>query len=198
MRRTPVTIAACALAALAAAGVAHEGAAPVLAEFRGAGRRLELRGEAGGVSVYDDYGHHPTEIAATLGAARELAPSGRLLVLFQPHLYSRTLHLARELAGALANADVACVTEVYAAREEPLDGVGGKLVVERLAETRPGMPLAWAPKLDDAAAFIAGRARPGDLVLTIGAGDVDAACPLILDHLRSAGSPIGRGREGQG
>ena len=121
-----------------------------------------------------------------------------MLVFFQPHLSSRTFHLAPELAAALAAADLACVTEVYAAREEPLDGVSGKLVVERLAERRPGMPLAWAPKLDDAAALVAARARPGDLVLTIGAGDVDAACPLILDRLRRGGLPRGGERGGRG
>jgi UDP-N-acetylmuramate--alanine ligase len=178
--------AALALAALEAAGVARADALPILRHFRGAGRRLEPRGEAGGVRVIDDYGHHPSEVAATIAASRSLLDGGgRLLVLFQPHLYSRTIHLARELAEALAGADVACVTEIYAAREEPVDGVSGKLVVERLVELRPGMPVGWAPALDDAAALVAERARPGDLVLTVGAGDVDRAVPLILDRLRS-------------
>ena len=132
--------AACALVALEAAGIDPEAAAAVLADFRGAGRRFEERGRAGEVQVFDDYGHHPTEIAATLAAARGLVgPGGRLVVLYQPHLYSRTLHLAFELAGALAAADAVCVTDVYAAREEPLPGVSGKLVVDRLAEIRPGM-----------------------------------------------------------
>jgi UDP-N-acetylmuramate--alanine ligase len=89
------------------------------------------------------------------------------------------------LAEALAGADVACVTEIYAAREEPVDGISGKLVADRLVEIRPGMPVGWAPALDDAAALLAERARPGDLVLTVGAGDVDRAVPLILDRLRS-------------
>lgn len=179
--------AALALAALDAAGVARADAVRVLREFRGAGRRLEPRGEAGGVRVIDDYGHHPNEVAATIAAARSLIDDhgGRVLVLFQPHLYSRTIHLARELAEALAQADVACVTEVYAAREEPLEGVSGKLVVDRLAEIRPGMPVGWAPALEDAAALVAERAHRGDLVLTVGAGDVDRAVPLILDRLRS-------------
>jgi UDP-N-acetylmuramate--alanine ligase len=178
--------AALALAALEAAGVAHADAVPVLREFRGAGRRLEPRGEAGGVSVIDDYGHHPSEVSATIAAARSLLDGGgRILVLFQPHLYSRTIHLARELAEALAGADVACVTEIYAAREEPVNGVSGKLIVDRLVEIRPGMLVGWAPALDAAAALVAERARPGDLVLTVGAGDVDRAVPLILDRLRS-------------
>jgi UDP-N-acetylmuramate--alanine ligase len=137
------------------------------------------------VSVVDDYGHHPSEVAATIAAARSFVDDGRLLVLFQPHLYSRTTHLARELAEALAAADVVCVTEIYAAREEPVDGVSGKVIVDRLVELRPGMRVGWAPALDDAAALLAEQARPGDLVLTVGAGDVDRAVPLILDRFRS-------------
>jgi UDP-N-acetylmuramate--alanine ligase len=175
--------AACALAALELTGVGREEALAVLPEFRGTGRRLEDRGEAGGVRLLDDYGHHPAEVAATLAAARVLAGDGRLLVLFQPHLYSRTLHLAHELAAVLAAADAACVTEIYPAREEPLDGVSGKLVVDRLTEARPGMPVGWAPSVDQAAALVAGWARPGDLLLTIGAGDVDRAVPLIVERL---------------
>ena len=175
--------AACAVAALAAAGVALEDAARVLAGFRGAGRRFEARGEAGGVRVFDDYGHHPTEVAATLAAARTVADGGRILVLFQPHLFSRTRHLARELAVALAAADAACLTDIYPAREVPVPGVSGKLVADRLAELRPGMPVGWAPRLEDAAALVAGQARPGDLILTVGAGDVDRAGPLVLERL---------------
>jgi UDP-N-acetylmuramate--alanine ligase len=177
--------AACALAALELAGVAREEAADALREFRGAGRRLEDRGDAGGVRLLDDYGHHPAEIAATLAAARELADGGRVLVLFQPHLYSRTLHLAGELAWALAAADLAAVTDIYAAREEPVEGVTGKIVVDRLSELRPGMPVAWTPNVEEGARLLAERARRGDIVLTIGAGDVDKAVPLIEQRLRS-------------
>lgn len=177
--------AACALAALAAAGVDPAAAAGALAGFRGAGRRFEARGEARGVTVVDDYGHHPAEVAATLAAARAVAAGGRVLVAFQPHLYSRTLHLARELAAALAAADIVCVTDVYPAREQPLPGVTGRLVVERLCELRPGMPVMWAPAVEQAAAVIAGQARPGDLVLTVGAGDIDRAGPAILARLSS-------------
>ena len=175
--------AACAIAALAAAGVAPEDSARVLADFHGAGRRLEAKGEARGVRVYDDYAHHPTEVAATLTAARTLANGGRVLVLFQPHLFSRTRHLAHEFATALATADAACLTDVYAAREEPVPGVTGKLVADRLAELRPGMPVGWAPELEDAAALVGAQARPGDLVLTMGAGDVDQASSLILERI---------------
>jgi UDP-N-acetylmuramate--alanine ligase len=175
--------AAAALAALELAGVGRAAAERVLPEFGGAGRRFELRGEAAGVSVYDDYGHHPREIAVTLAAARGRADGGRVLVVFQPHLYSRTRHLSHELAHALAAADAVAVTSVYAAREEPVEGVEGRLVVEELADERPGMPIAWTPELEDAVRFLARRARPGDLVLTIGAGDVERAGPLLLEEL---------------
>ena len=176
--------AATAVATLELAGIPREEAARVLPEFRGAGRRFESRGEAHGIRVFDDYGHHPTEIAATLSAARAAADGGRLLVLFQPHLYSRTRHLAPALARALSAADAVAVTRVYAAREEPVEGVEGKLVVDALAAERPGMPVAWMPGLEDAARFLSRRARPGDVVLMIGAGDVERAAPLILEELR--------------
>jgi UDP-N-acetylmuramate--alanine ligase len=175
--------AACALAALELAGVKREEAVPVLQKFRGAGRRLEAHGEAGGVRLLDDYAHHPAEVSATLAAARTVAQGGRVLVLFQPHLYSRTVHLARELGAALAAADLVCVAEVYPAREDPIEGVSGKLVVDGLCETRPGMPVAWTPALEDGAALLARRAREGDLLLTVGAGDVDRALPLIRTRL---------------
>ena len=175
--------AATALAALEHAGVERAEAERVLSEFAGAGRRFELRGEAGGVRVYDDYGHHPREIAATLEAARAASNGGRVLVAFQPHLYSRTRYLAHELGRALAAADAVAVTKVYAAREQPVPGVEGALVVEELASERPGMPIGWMPELEDAVRFLARRARPGDLVLTIGAGDVERAGPLLLEEL---------------
>jgi UDP-N-acetylmuramate--alanine ligase len=179
--------AASALAALELAGVDREEARAALGEFRGVGRRFEQRGEAAGVCVYDDYAHNPAKIASLVAAARERAAAGRVLIAFQPHLYSRTRHLAWELAGALTGADVLCVTEIYRAREEPVEGVSGKLVVDAAAEHRPGMPLGWTPTLEDAAAFVSRRARRGDLVLTVGAGDVDGAAPLIVAQLSSSG-----------
>jgi UDP-N-acetylmuramate--alanine ligase len=172
--------AAAALAALELAGVSRTDAGPVLGEFRGAGRRLEPKGEAGGVTVLDSYAHHPAELAADLVALRN---GGRLLALFQPHLYSRTLHLAHGFAEALAGADAACVTEIYPAREAPLAGVSGRLIVDELARLRPGMSIGWAPRLEDAARLVAAWARPGDTVITLGAGDVDGAAPLILEAL---------------
>jgi UDP-N-acetylmuramate--alanine ligase len=175
--------AAAALAVLELAGISAEDARSRLAEFTGAGRRLERRGEAGGVTVLDDYAHHPAEIEATIAAVREGRENGRVLVLFQPHLYSRTRHLAPELGRALAGADIVAVTEIYRAREEPLEGVSGKLVVDALAEARPGMPVGWTPTVEQGAGFLARRARPGDVALTVGAGDVDRAAPLLLEEL---------------
>jgi UDP-N-acetylmuramate--alanine ligase len=174
--------AAAALAALELVGISNDRAWPVLREFRGAGRRLEEHGVAGGVRVVDDYAHHAAEIAATLAAVREQA-DGRVLALFQPHLFSRTRHLSRELAAALADADVVAVADVYPAREQPIEGVTGKLVVDALVERRPGMAVAWTPRIEDGARFIARRAHDGDVVLTIGAGDVDRAAGLVLEQL---------------
>jgi UDP-N-acetylmuramate--alanine ligase len=174
--------AAAALAALELAGVARADAERALAGFAGVGRRYEVRGEVSGITVVDDYAHNPAKIAAVVAAARERG-ARRVLVLFQPHLFSRTRHSARALAKALAGADVVAVTDVYAARERPLPGVDGKLVVDALAELRPGMAAAWTPSPPDGAAFLARRARPGDVVLTVGAGDVDAAVPALLEAL---------------
>jgi UDP-N-acetylmuramate--alanine ligase len=173
--------AAAALAALELADVGRSEASDALIEFRGVARRLERRGEVGGVTIFDDYAHHPAEVEATLRAARN---GGRVLVLFQPHLFSRTRHLAGDLGQALATADVVAVSDVYPAREDPLEGVTGKLVVDAVAEARPGMPVAWTPKVEDGARFLARRARAGDTLLTVGAGDVDQAVPLLLEDLR--------------
>jgi UDP-N-acetylmuramate--alanine ligase len=174
--------AACALAALELAGFDRDAAAEALAGFRGAGRRLEAHGSAGGVLLVDDYAHHPAELAATIAAARTLA-DGRLVVLFQPHLYSRTIYVGRELGAALAAADAAVVMDIYPAREEPVPGVSGKIVVDGALDTRPGMRVGWARELGDAARLAAGLAQPGGVVLTVGAGDVDAAIPLLEEAL---------------
>jgi UDP-N-acetylmuramate--alanine ligase len=172
--------AAAALAALELAGVPRADAASVIAGFSGAGRRLEPQGESGGVSVLDSYAHHPAELAADIAAVRN---GGRVLVLFQPHLYSRTRHLAYDFAVALATADAACVTEIYPAREAPLPGVSGRLIVDELARVRPGMRIGWTPSLTDGARLVAAWARAGDTLLTLGAGDVDSVAPLLLEEL---------------
>ncbi len=173
--------AAAALAALELAGAERAAAEAALAEFRGVARRFELRA-ADGVRVYDDYAHNPAKVDAAIAAARELEPR-RVLVLFQPHLYSRTRHLAFELGRALSAADAVAVTEIYAAREAPIEGVTGRLVVEAAAEVRPGMQLGWTPTLEDGVRFVSARARPGDVVLTLGAGDVDRAAALLAAEL---------------
>ena len=148
----------------------------MIVEFTGAGRRLEPRGEACGVTVLDSYAHHPAELAADIAAVRN---GGRIIALFQPHLYSRTRYFAHEFAEALSAADAVCVTDVYPAREEPLPGVTGKLIVDELARVRPGMRVGWAPALEDAARIVSAWARPGDTILTLGAGDVDRAAGLL-------------------
>ncbi len=172
--------AAAAIAAIELAGVARPDAERVIVEFEGVGRRLERKGESGGVLVLDSYAHHPAELTADIAA---VGNGGRVLALFQPHLYSRTLHLAHEFAVALATADAVCVTDVYPAREEPLPGVSGRLIVEELAQVRPGMRLAFVPTVAEGARLVASWARAGDTVLTLGAGDVDRAAPLLLEAL---------------
>ena len=172
--------AAAALAALELAGVSRSDAERVIVDFAGAGRRLEQKGEVRGVAVLDSYAHHPAELAADLAA---VGNRGRLLALFQPHLYSRTLHLAHDFAVALASADAVCVTDIYPAREEPLPGVTGRLIVTELARVRPGMQIGWAPDLDDAVDLVASWARAGDTILTLGAGDVERAAPELLEAL---------------
>jgi UDP-N-acetylmuramate--alanine ligase len=165
-----------ALAALELAGVRRDAATGALALFAGTGRRFEVS-EVDGVTIVDDYGHHPSEIAATISAAREQFPGRRLRVLFQPHLFSRTRHLAPELALALSEADDVAITDVYAAREAPLEGVTGKLVVDALSDLGP-LP-AWTPTVEAGVDYLARRALRGDILLTVGAGDVDRA-PLLL------------------
>ncbi|HLQ56230.1 MAG TPA: UDP-N-acetylmuramate--L-alanine ligase [Streptosporangiaceae bacterium] len=149
-----------------------------LAAYRGARRRMELKGEADGVRVLDSYAHHPTELAADLTAARDVAAGGRVIAVFQPHLYSRTRMFAAEFAAALGLADEAIVLDVYAAREDPEPGVTGNLV----AAAVPGGALYLADRAE-APAAAAGLAKPGDLVLTMGAGDVTALGPLIVAAL---------------
>jgi UDP-N-acetylmuramate--alanine ligase len=168
--------AAAALAACRLAGADVERAAASLRDFTGAGRRFERLGETtSGAIVVDDYAHHPTEVEATLAAARTLSPR-RLVAVFQPHLFSRTAASGREFGAALAAADVVVVCGIYPARErqEDFPGVTGRLVATAAADRAGGRPVAWLPTLDDAHAFLAPRLRPGDLVLTIGAGDVDS------------------------
>jgi UDP-N-acetylmuramate--alanine ligase len=164
-----------ALTAAAQAGADPARAAAALGSFRGARRRFELLGATeNGIPIYDDYAHHPTEVAATIAAARTLAPA-RLVAVFQPHLYSRTRALAREFGRALAGADVGVVLSVYPAREraEEFPGVDGHLVAAAAADAAGGRTVAWLPSFDDARAFLSTTLRVGDLCLFMGAGDID-------------------------
>jgi UDP-N-acetylmuramate--alanine ligase len=169
-----------ALAALELAGVPRAEAEPVLARFSGTGRRFEVHRlalDGRDVTIVDDYAHHPTEVEATIAAARGRFPGATLRVLFQPHLYSRTRHLAGELAGALAAADDVTVTDVYPAREQPVPGVSGKLVVDALSDL--GLLAAYTPTVEQGTARLRRRAASGDVLLVVGAGDVDRAVPLL-------------------
>jgi UDP-N-acetylmuramate--alanine ligase len=172
--------AAAALAALELAGVPRAQAEEAIGRFTGVGRRLELIGERGGVVVYDDYGHNPTEIEVTLRTARELVPGGRLIAVYQPHVVERTRQLHRELGEALGLADAAVVTDITNARDAPQEGVTGKLVVDALP---PHVRAGWAPSLDDAAALTLAWARPGDLVVTFGVGEPWKVARAVVDGL---------------
>ena len=172
-----------ALALLDWAGIRPERAATPLAAFRGAGRRYERKGEVAGIRLVDDYAHHPSELAATLAAARGEAPPGRLLACFQPHMPWRTRMFAEGFAEALRLADAACVCDVYVARGAADPEVTGELVVDAARRQDPAFPVAWTPGYADAAEWIAGTARPGDLVLTLGAGPVDGVLELVRERL---------------
>ena len=164
----------------------------------GVARRMELKGERRGARIYDDYAHHPTEVRAALQAAREVAP-GRLLVAFQPHLYSRTKALAADFGAALAEADEIAVLEVYPAREQPvgaLEGVTGRSVAEAAAERAGGRTVWWLPDREGAARALSPRLGPGDTLVTIGAGDIfRLAEELVSDqasgHLATNGEEAG-------
>jgi UDP-N-acetylmuramate--alanine ligase len=164
-----------ALEAARLAGAEEARAVAALAGFHGAGRRFQLLGEsARGALVYEDYAHHPTEIAATLAGASTL-PHERLVAVFQPHLFSRTRLLAREFGAALAQADVVAVLDVYPARERAVDhpGVSGLTIARAVAEAAPGRPLYWLPTFDQAEPVLAGLLGPSDVCVAMGAGDVD-------------------------
>jgi UDP-N-acetylmuramate--alanine ligase len=158
-----------------------------LARFGGVHRRFELKGVAGGVRVYDDYAHHPTEVEAQLRAARAVAGGGRLVVAFQPHLYSRTREFAAGFGEALGLADDVVVMDVYGAREDPVPGVTGAMVAD--AVPLPAEHVLFEPSWSAAAPALAARARPGDLVLTMGAGDVSMVGPEVLEALAGSERP---------
>ncbi|MBM7768876.1 UDP-N-acetylmuramate--L-alanine ligase [Glutamicibacter nicotianae] len=159
------------------AGVDVDDALQALSSFSGAARRFEFKGEAAGVRVYDDYAHHPTEVQAALTAGRTVAGNGRLHVVFQPHLFSRTQEFYRQFAQALSLADSVAVLDIYPAREEPIEGVTSELIASRIEV--PSQVLAPAA----AVAHAVEQAEPGDVIMTIGAGDVTALGPDIVKSL---------------
>jgi UDP-N-acetylmuramate--alanine ligase len=164
-----------ALAALKSVGIPVSAAAPTLTGFHGVARRFQHIGEsARGAAIYDDYAHHPTEVRAALTTARQTAGDGRVIAIFQPHLFSRTASLAREFGLALAIADVVIVTSIYPARELPEDfpGITGWVVATATADAAPGKQVYYEPSFDDAELLLDRVLRQGDLAITIGAGDI--------------------------
>ena len=149
--------------------------------FTGARRRFEIKGVVGGVTVVDDYGHHPTEITATLETARIFAGSGRVLAVFQPHRYSRTQAFAQQFATALLSADHTYLLEIYPASEKPIVGVTSSLIAQQIESTK----VSYEPSMPTVVESVAENAKPGDVIITLGAGDVSALGPLIIQSLEN-------------
>lgn len=166
-------------------GVEPVAAAEAVGTFSGVRRRFEHRGGAGGSDFYDDYAHHPTEVSATLAAASRDGHR-RLVAVFQPHRYTRTQAMWRELGESLSEADLVVVTDVYGAGEDPIPGVSGKLLVDALAAARPGKRLIYLPRRSDVVEFLAREVREGDLVLTLGAGDITTVADETLERIGKA------------
>ena len=169
--------AAAALAVGLHLGLPTAGLLAGLASFAGTGRRFELKGTVHGIRVIDDYGHHPTEIRVTLDAARRYAGDGRLLVIFQPHRYSRTQAFMSEFASALSLADDVTLLEVYAASEKPIPGVSSEVISQSMTNGK------YVPNFVDATDSMIEMAKPGDVIMTLGAGDVSSLGPIIVDGL---------------
>jgi UDP-N-acetylmuramate--alanine ligase len=173
-----------ALGVVDALGGALEPAAAALSDFQGVGRRFERLGEFGGVAVVDDYAHHPSELTATLSAARQAFPGRRLVAVFQPHLYSRTAAHGQAMGQALAAADLVIVTEIYPAREQPIAGVSGQQVAD--AAERAGADTRFEPTRADVGRTVYQALRSGDVVLTLGAGDITRVAPELVRWLSAA------------
>jgi UDP-N-acetylmuramate--alanine ligase len=183
--------------ALAAAAACLEAGVPVdevargLGTFRGVDRRFQVRGQAGGVTVIDDYAHHPTEVKATLATARR-GDFERVIAVFQPHLYSRTRALCADFGESFSDADRIVVTDVYGAREEPVPGVTGKLIADEVCRRLPGRPVAYLPHRSELVSYLLATARPGDALLTLGAGDVNAVGEEVLGRLETERDRLGK------
>ena len=165
-----------------ALGAPFDAVARALAKFPGVGQRFEQRGEAGGVTFVDSYDHMPTEVAAALAAARD-GDWGRVVCVFQPHRFTRTRDVHRLFADSFADADVLGITGIYSASETPIEGVTGKLVVDAVLEAHPFKRVAWLPKLSDVRSWLLAELRPGDLCLTLGAGDLTTVPDEVIGAL---------------
>jgi UDP-N-acetylmuramate--alanine ligase len=148
-----------------------------LASFHGTGRRFELKATVHGIRIIDDYGHHPTEVEVTLTAAKRYAGDGSLIVIFQPHRYSRTKAFMREFAKALSIADQVVLLEVYAASEKPIPGITSETIAEEMENGY------FIPNFLEASDWVIAKAKPGDVIVTLGAGDVNSLAPIISDGL---------------
>lgn len=168
-------------------GVDFDMAASALKQFRGVHRRFETIGEVKGIRVVDDYGHHPTEVMATLNSAK-LTGKKRVICVFQPHRYTRTVRLSERFGAAFTNADVVIITDIYPAGEKPIPGVSGQMIVDAVLE-RSGMKAIYAPTLEEAAKVVLEVVRPGDLLITIGAGNVSWVGKTVLDRLAGSETP---------
>jgi UDP-N-acetylmuramate--alanine ligase len=149
-----------------------------LGMFRGTGRRFELKGTVNGIRVIDDYGHHPTEIQVTLEAARRFAADGRLIVVFQPHRFSRTRAFAARFSEVLDKADRAIVLEIYAASEKPIEGVTSRLITSTMVRGE------YIPNFVEVTDSVVASAQPGDVIMTLGAGDVSSLAPILVEGLQ--------------
>ena len=180
-----VSNALAAIAAARAAGVELEEAVAGIGSFHGVERRFQLRGEVHGVTVVDDYAHHPTEIAATIATARP-GPWRRVVAVFQPHRYSRTAAFARDFGRSFGQADRVVITDVYGAGERPVPGVTGKLIADATCTSHPGKPVAYLPHRAELLSYLEGSLVPGDLLLTMGAGDITTVGEQVMKRLEHA------------
>jgi UDP-N-acetylmuramate--alanine ligase len=171
---------AAAAAACMAVGVELQVAAAALAGFTGVRRRFEVHGDAGGTTFVDDYAHNPTKVSVALEIAKDYPHRGRLIAVCQPHRYTRMSALSRELGESLVGADMAVITEIYDAHEQPIPGVTGKLVVNALSEAAPGKRVIYMPKRTELIEFLAREVRRGDLVVTLSCGDINQIIAPVM------------------
>ena len=181
-----ITNALAAAAASLAVGFTVEQIAAGLGAYRGVERRFEVKGAVNDVVVIDDYAHHPTEVKATLAAARQHRRGGRIIAVFQPHRYSRTAALRREFGSSFDAADQIVVTDVYGASEEPVPGVTGKVIADEVSARLPGRRVAYLPHRNDVVPYLHATARAGDTVLVMGAGDITSVGDELLLRLSGA------------